>query len=132
VKILLDTHILLWWLAGGTDLSAVQRKTLGREEAAGRPLAISAITLWEIAKLHELGKIRLAQTVDVVMDEIESHAQLTVLPLDGRIAVESTRLGAAFHSDPADQLIVATARVHGLHLATADERIRGSGVIAVV
>ena len=55
-----------------------------------------------------------------------------MLLLTGRIAAESTRLGSAFPNDPADQLIAATARCHGLMLLTADERIVESGVVAVL
>jgi PIN domain nuclease of toxin-antitoxin system len=55
-----------------------------------------------------------------------------VLALDGRIAAESARLGPKMPTDPADQLIVASARVHGLRLLTADARIRDSGVVSVI
>lgn len=56
---------------------------------------------------------------------------LTVMPLTARIALESTRLGARFPSDPVDQLIAATARCHALTLLTADERLIESGAVAV-
>lgn len=57
---------------------------------------------------------------------------MRLLELTPRIALESTRLGSSFHTDPADQVIAATARVHGLKLVTADTRIRESRVVAVV
>ncbi len=57
---------------------------------------------------------------------------LTSLPLTASIAVESVRLGDDFHRDPADQIIVATARCHGLTLITADERIRKWGKVNLV
>lgn len=95
-------------------------------------MAIAAISLWEIAKLVELGRIELTAAIDDVLQELESGSDFTVLPLDARVALESTRLGSGFHRDPADQLIVATARVHALRLVTADERIRRSSVVATV
>ena len=78
------------------------------------------------------GRIQLAQTVDVILNEVERHRAIAVLPLTAQIAIESTRLGDRLPSDPTDQLIVATARVHGLQLLTADERIRKSGAVPVI
>jgi PIN domain nuclease of toxin-antitoxin system len=62
--------------------------------------------------------------LDVWLDSIDSHPFLTILPLTARNAAESVRLGDDFPNDPADQIIVATARCHNLTLITADERIR--------
>ena len=132
LTLLLDTHVLLWWLLDRGDLSPRQVQTLAHEEASGAALAISAMTLWEIAKLVERGRVDLQQSPDAFMDELERSPRLAILPITPRIALESTRLGPAFHRDPADQLIVATARVHGLGLVTADERIRRSGVVALI
>jgi PIN domain nuclease of toxin-antitoxin system len=72
------------------------------------------------------------ESPDTFMDELDRSPRLAILPITPRVALESTRLGPAFHRDPADQLIAATARVHGLRLVTADERTRRSGVVAVV
>jgi PIN domain nuclease of toxin-antitoxin system len=131
LTLLVDTHILLWWLTDG-HLSTAQASALERAVAGGEPVAIAAITLWEIAKLAERGRIRLTQTIDGVLDQIEQHPSIEVLPLTARVALESTRLGARMSSDPADQLIVATARVHGLRLVTADTHIRESGCVSIV
>ncbi len=95
-------------------------------------LGVAAITLWEIAELCERGRLVLSTTLDALFEHIGDSARLTVIPLDGRVALESTRLGPNFHRDPADQLIAATARVHGLRLVTADLRIRSSGVVPVI
>ena len=132
MKLLLDTHILLWWLTGEGPLQPSQVAALETAEAHDEQLGIAAITLWEIAKLCEHGRIVLSTTPDALLEHIEAHTRITVLPLDGRIALESTRLGPRFHRDPADQLIAATARVHGLRLVTADQRIRTSGTVTVV
>jgi PIN domain nuclease of toxin-antitoxin system len=105
---------------------------LERAEHSGASVAVSAISLWEIAKLVERGRLTLSQSLDECLAQIESSAFFDVLPLTGRIAAESTRLGSAFPHDPADQLIAATARCHGLTLLTADERIVESGVVAVL
>ena len=122
--ILLDTHVLIWWLLDSKRLSPGQIRRLQDLENRQEPVAISAITLWEMAMLSARGRIDIAEPSDVWLDEIEKHSLIEVLPLTARIAAESVRLGPDFHNDPADQMIVATARVHGLPLMTADERIR--------
>ncbi len=132
MRLLLDTHVLLWWLAQAPDLSRPASQALTAALNMGQRLSISAITFWEIAKLVELGRIRLLRAIDQVFDEIENHPQVAVLPLSSRVCLESTRLGPRFHRDPADQIIVATARVHGLRLVTADRRIERSGTVSIV
>jgi PIN domain nuclease of toxin-antitoxin system len=130
--ILLDTHILIWWRLDSKRLSRVQARRLQDLENRQERIAVSAITLWEIAVLSARGWIEFDEPVEVWLEEIERHALVEVLPLTARIAAESVRLGPDFHNDPADQLIVATARLHGLPLMTADERIRRWGKVAVL
>lgn len=128
---LLDTHVAIWWLTDDRRLTRAHARVLERAEQGGAPVALSAISLWEIAKLVERRRIELDQTIDESLAQLETHPSLTILPLSARIAVESTRLGARFPADPVDQLIAATARCHALTLLTADERIIESGAVAV-
>ncbi len=130
--VLLDTHILIWWRLDSRRLGRNQTRLLQDLEKRGEPVAISAITLWEMAMLAARGRIRIGEPLGAWLEEIENHPLVTVLPLTARIAAESVRLGPDFHNDPADQLIVATARLHGLHLMTADERIRVWGKVPTV
>jgi PIN domain nuclease of toxin-antitoxin system len=132
VTLLVDTHVLLWWLLGSGPLTPMQRAAIERTEQKHEPLGVASITLWEIAKLVELERVKLHLAADAFLDEIEAHAHIAVLPLTARVALESTRLGPRFHRDPADQIIAATARVYGLRLVTLDQRIRDSGVVPVV
>jgi PIN domain nuclease of toxin-antitoxin system len=132
LTLLLDTHVLLWWLLDNGQLSAAQTQALERAEASGDRVALASISLWEVAKLIERGRIELRQAPDGLFEDIEAHPRIALLPLTGRIALESTRLGQTFHKDPVDQILTATARVHGLHLVTADERIRQSRVVPVI
>lgn len=132
LKLLLDTHVLLWWLRDEPGLSREQVRRLARAEAGAEPHGVSAISLWEIATLAETGRIRFTRTVEDFLAALEQHPRIRVLPLTARIVLESTRLGASLHRDPADQIITATARVHGLSLVTADRRIRNSRVVTVV
>ena len=95
-------------------------------------MGVAAITLWEIAKLVQLRRMEFDRPLDAILREIEGHPMLRIIRLDGDVARESTMLGDRLRGDPADQLIVATARVHGLRLVTADERIRRSGTVPVI
>lgn len=131
-SILVDTHILIWWRLDSGRLSRDQVRRLQEQESRKRPLAISAITLWEMAMLAARDRIRVDGPLDGWLEEIEAHPLIEVLPLTARIVAESVQLGQDFHNDPADQLIVATARVHGLPLMTADDRIRNWGKIRIL
>ncbi len=127
-----DTHTLIWWLTGHERLTTAQSAALRRAEARGDRVGIPAICLWEIAKLVDRGRLELDMPLDDVFDEIADHPSVRVLELTPRIALESTRLGPGLAGDPVDQLIAATARVHGLKLVTADHRIRASRIVGVV
>ena len=129
MKLLLDTHVLLWWMLDEAKrhLSHEQVALLERAEKHG--VFVSAITFWEIAKLVELKRISLRTPVEVIFQDLEADPGVEILPLTPSIALESTRL--ALHRDPADQIIVATARVHDLRLVTVDDRIRSSGLANV-
>jgi PIN domain nuclease of toxin-antitoxin system len=132
VRLLLDTHTLVWWLSAEKRLSQAQRVALSSAAAAGERLGVSAISFWELAKLAERGRLQLNRSIDELFSELEAHPELELYPITPRISLESTRLGPRIHADPADQIIAATARVHALRLVTADERIRRADVVAVV
>ncbi len=129
MKLLLDTHVLLWWLGEDPKLSRRHRQAIERAGSRREPLGVSGMSLWEIAKLAERGRLGRRVDVDELLADIEDSSQVLVLPMTAAVAVESTRLGARFHQDPADQIIVATGRCHGLTLLTVDERIISSGAI---
>ena len=132
LSFLLDTHILVWWRLDSSRLSASQARALEELERRGGRVSISSITLWELAKMAELGRLEVSVTLDAWLEEIETDPLLMVLPLTARIAAESIRLGSGFHKDPADQIIVATARCHGLRLMTADDRIHRWGKVPLM
>jgi PIN domain nuclease of toxin-antitoxin system len=132
VKHLVDTHIIVWWLTDDRKLPRRHARILEQSERSGATVGLSAISLWEIAKLAERGRLELRRSIDESLEELESSSPLIVLPITSRVAVESTRLGARFPTDPVDKIIVATARCHGLTLLTSDERIIESGVVSIV
>lgn len=117
---LLDTHAWIE-LACGKPVPPLVEQTV---TAHAGTLALADISLWETAKLTELGRLRLSVPLAEFF-RLAVAPELTVLPVTPAIAERVTALEASgFHKDPADQLIVATALVHGLHLVTDDHRIR--------
>lgn len=119
--ILLDTHIWVWWVSQQSQLSPQHRQIIDAEQANG--LGVSIVSCWEVAKLVELGRLQLTLGVADWLNLALSYPGVQLVDLTVPIAVESTRLPGSFHRDPADQLIVATARVHGIPLLTADAKI---------
>ena len=119
--IVLDTHIWVWWVHGDNQLSQFHQDKLQENESEG--LGISIISCWEVAKLVEYGRLSLPVPVDEWINQALSYPGVQLLDLTPRIAVESTQLPQPFHRDPADQIIVATARVHNCALMTVDEKI---------
>ncbi len=119
--ILLDTHIWLWWVHGAEYLTDVQEQIILANESD--EIGISAISLWEIAKLVEYGRLELPYSIDEWFEQAMNYPGIRILELTPEIAVESTRLPGEFHRDPADQMIVATARIHDCPLVTSDKKI---------
>lgn len=120
---LLDTHVWLWWLLGSTRLPARERAALDRLGSRGA-LRLAAVSLWEAQMLHAKGRLVLDRAFDVWIREAAAADVVEVLPLDVEVVIALDDLPASFHGDPADRLIVATARAHRLPLATHDRAIR--------
>ena len=119
--IILDTHIWVWWVDGGTQLPADYRALIQTEAANG--LGVCAISCWEVAKLVERSRLLLTVPVEQWLTQA-IQPPVVLLPLSPKIAVGSTQLPGSFHRDPADQLIVATARHYDCPLVTVDGLIR--------
>ncbi len=119
--VVLDTRIWIWWVHADTSLPAPIRTLLDASEQTG--LAVSAIPCWEVAKLIEHERLTLPCPVLDWLQQALSYPGVRLIDLSPGICVESTRLPGEFHRDPADQLIVATARVLGAPLVTVDSKI---------
>ncbi|BBD58798.1 hypothetical protein NIES2109_15770 [Nostoc sp. HK-01] len=120
--IILDTHIWIWWVDNNVRLNQTYRNRI--EEYQSQGLGISLISCWEVAKLFENHKLAFSISVEEWLTETLAYPGVQLLELTIPIIVESTKL-TGFHRDPSDQLIVATARIHGCPLLTADAKILG-------
>jgi PIN domain nuclease of toxin-antitoxin system len=118
---LLDTHVWYWLVESPEKIPVKVRKALQHKNAV--PFGVSSISLWEIAKLEEKQRITFNVPLELWMREALNPEFIRRVDLDERVALESTRLPEGFHPDPADQILVASARVHNLTLITADRKI---------
>ena len=127
MSVVLDTHIWIWWLTGDEALSPAERKALDRE-ATLKGCSLPAISLWEAQMLHAKKRLKLPLPFEAWLAQAADPRILAVLPIDVKVVSAISRLPASFHGDPADRMIVATAKVHSLPLATRDARIRRSRI----
>lgn len=117
--LLLDTHTLVWLLAGNERLGMGARQSI-QKAAQANVLYLSAISPWEIAVLVSKGRLVLEQDVGEWIQAALALPGIRLAPLLPEVAVASTRLPGDLHPDPADRIIVATARHLGATLVTAD------------
>jgi PIN domain nuclease of toxin-antitoxin system len=128
--ILLDTHVVLWL---GLDPNRVSRKATAAIDQArrtGEGLAISAVTLLELARLSAKKEVQLNASLESFLAEVERI--FVVLPITSRICIQTVSLPASYPKDPLDRVIGATALVEGLTLVTADAQIRNSRALRTI
>ena len=130
MKIILDTHIWLWWLLPDSLLPDRERKALDRI-AADKGILLPAICQWEAQLLHGKKRIELPVPFSTWLRRATAVDMLTILPLNADTVIEVNELPSTFHGDPADRMIVATARAYNLPLATHDEAIRKSRLVKI-
>ncbi len=127
--ILLDTHALVWAVADPNRLSRAATAAIREAQQEGG-LAVSAITLWELASLVARGRIQAYGTVDASVRLLTEG--VAVKPITPEIAALATQFPDDFPHDPADRLIGATARAEGLPLVTRDEGISNSPLLRII
>jgi PIN domain nuclease of toxin-antitoxin system len=127
--IILDTHILVWWVDDNSRLTTKYREYI--EEYQSQGLGISIVSCWEVAKLVEKKRLVFSCSVNEWLETALAYPGVQLLNLTLPIVVDSTQL-SGFHSDPFDQIIVATARNDGCPLLTVDAKILNySGVVTL-
>jgi PIN domain nuclease of toxin-antitoxin system len=120
--LLLDTHVLVWSVEERPRLGAQAKQEINRAAREQR-VAVSAITPWEIGLLVSKSRLQLNADVMQWIRAALSKPGVTLAPLEPEIAVASTRLPFEMHADPADRILVATARHLGATLVTADQTL---------
>lgn len=130
MSVLLDTHIWVWWLTSGSPLSHAEREALDAK-ARRRELFLAAISLWEAQVLHAKQRLELPLPFAEWLARAADDRMISVLPLSIDVVLAVDALPASFHGDPADRLIVATARTHAMPIATHDAAIRRSRVVTL-
>ena len=128
--ILVDTHVVVWLAFDQDQISRKARAAIDAARKNAEGLAISDITLLELATLVMKGRLRLDISLESFLREIESR--FVVLPISGRACARAMALPAAYPKDPADRIIAATALVEGLSLLTADRAIRRSRAVQTI
>jgi PIN domain nuclease of toxin-antitoxin system len=128
--ILVDTHVVVWLAFDQGQLSKKARAAIDDARKNGDGLAISDITLLELATLTSKSRIHLDISLQSFLQEVESR--FVVLPISGRACVRAVALPATYPKDLADRIIGATALVEGLPLLTADREILRSKVIRTI
>jgi PIN domain nuclease of toxin-antitoxin system len=120
--ILLDTHTWIWLFQGSTELSEDAIVKINQAGSNGK-VFISAISIWELSMLVAKDRVTLSQPIHQWVKNSLSKPGVNLSLLTPEIAIESSFLPKEFHGDPADRIIVATARINDLILLTRDRKI---------
>jgi PIN domain nuclease of toxin-antitoxin system len=128
--ILLDTHVVIWLTDDVTRISKKAESAIVRARQDGDGLAISAVTLLELAMLSSTGRIQLKVSLELFMSNVE--ARFLVLPITGRICVQAFDLPTNYPKDLVDRVTGATGMVGGLSLVTADRAIRNARALTTI
>ena len=121
--LVIDTHVLVWWVGATGDLSAKSRRSIERTLDGQGEVIVSSISAWEVAMLVQKGRLLLSMEVERRLEEAAAIDGVRFHPVDNEVAVKSASLPGEFHKDPADRMIVATARKLAVPLVTANEKI---------
>ena len=128
--ILVDTHVVVWLAFDPAEISRTAKKAIDDARKNGEGLAISDMTLLELAVLVSKGRISLKISLESFLQEVESR--FVVLPIRSRACARAMVLPTNYPKDPADRIIGATALIEGTPLITADREIQRSRVVQTI
>lgn len=131
MRLLLDTHVLLWWAGDTGDLSKTQQRVL-RKITPANPGLVSDISLWEIANLVSLGRIRSREPLRVWLDRLVAPPLIERVSISPAVAAAVADLPHTVHRDPADRILIGTARTHRAALVTSDRRLVEAGLVETI
>ena len=128
--ILLDSHVVIWLARDYERISPTAQSAIQNARKKERGLAVSCITLVEIARLAAHGRIRFTPDTETVLADIEDR--FIVLPITRNIALQAFELPEGYPNDPVDRIIGATALTEDIPLLTADREIRKSRAVPTI
>ncbi len=121
--IILDTHTLVWWVTTPTKLSKGAQEIIEASNKNKEQILVSSISIWEICLLVKSEDLKFSVDINTWISKVEELPNIQFIPVNNSIFVRSVMLPVTFHKDPADRIIVATAREHGAVLITKDTRL---------
>ena len=129
--IVLDTHVLIWWLTGGTSLSRAAKLAVAKA-AKENQVAASAISVLEIVTAVRRGRLEFSSPVEQWLTDVRRLPELRFEPVSAEIAQLAGSFGEDMHGDPADRIIAATAVILNAALITADGKLRASRAVKTI
>ncbi len=129
--IVLDTHVLVWWVSGSSRLSVRAKRAIA-QNLRRSPVIVSTISVLEIATAVRRGRLEFGSPLDQWLADLRALPELQFQPVSGEIAELAGSFDDATPGDPADRIIIATALMLRAKLVTADERLRASSRVATV
>jgi PIN domain nuclease of toxin-antitoxin system len=120
MRILLDTHIFLWFISGDRQLSDKIRDAIRDSD---NEVYLSAISVWEVIVKYQLGKLSLPESPEIYLPKQRDLHQITSLPFDEMSVIQLAKL-PPLHRDPFDRMLVCQALQHNLTIATVDPVVR--------
>ncbi|MFA7322123.1 MAG: type II toxin-antitoxin system VapC family toxin [Dokdonella sp.] len=128
---MLDTHVLIWWLTGGTSLSRAAKLAVAKA-AKENQVAASAISVLEIVTAVRRGRLEFSSPVEQWLTDVRRLPELRFEPVSAEIAQLAGSFGEDMHGDPADRIIAATAVILNAALITADGKLRASRAVKTI
>jgi PIN domain nuclease of toxin-antitoxin system len=128
--ILLDTHVVIWLAQDYQRITQAAQAAIKEARKKDRGLAVSCITLVEIARLGSCGRVNLTPDLEAFLSDVEHR--FIVLPITSYVAMQAFALPPGYPNDPVDRIIGATALIEDIPLLTADREIRKSRAVPTI
>lgn len=128
MRLLLDTHIFLWFIGRDSQLAVAARDAIRDPR---NEVFLSVVSLWEIIIKHQIGKLPLPQSPEIYVPAQRARHQIVSLPVDEASIIQVAKL-PLLHRDPFDRLLIGQALEHGLTLVTVDPAIQAYPAVSLL